>query len=180
MHADLFSHHATCNPLDVFVFGAVDERDEDVMSDEICHRCNGKQQKKEAWRRGRSRLTVVWYNISAWQCRSWCGDVFGVLVVRKRDYRINQLLFSGVIAFPVRVRTHGLISSDATNGGADDGDELDKVRLITSMTFEPEAFGLSVREDPSKLWNYCTDEHRAYLVVNFSRNPAVDVRGGTV
>ena len=44
MHADLFSRHAS--PLEVDVFVAVDERGEDVMSDEICRRCNGKQQRR--------------------------------------------------------------------------------------------------------------------------------------
>ena len=42
LHPDLFSRHAS--PLEVYVFVAVDERGEDVMSDEICRRCNGKQQ----------------------------------------------------------------------------------------------------------------------------------------
>ena len=42
LHTDLFSRHAS--PLEVCVFVAVDERGEDVMSDEICRRCNGKQQ----------------------------------------------------------------------------------------------------------------------------------------
>ena len=32
------------------MFVAVDERGEDVMSDENCRRCNEKQEKKEAWR----------------------------------------------------------------------------------------------------------------------------------
>ena len=42
-HADLFSRHAS--PLEVYVLVlAVDESGEDVMSDEICRRCNGKQQ----------------------------------------------------------------------------------------------------------------------------------------
>ena len=42
LHDDLFSHHV--RPLVVHVFVAVAERGDDVMSDEICHRCNGKQQ----------------------------------------------------------------------------------------------------------------------------------------
>ena len=50
LHADLFSHHAS--PLEVYVFLAVDLRGEDVMSDEICRRCNGKQQRRR--RDGRS------------------------------------------------------------------------------------------------------------------------------
>ena len=44
LHTDLFSHYAS--PLEVYVFVAVDEKGEDVMSDEICHRCIGKQQRK--------------------------------------------------------------------------------------------------------------------------------------
>ena len=47
LHADLFSRHA--GPLEVYVFVAVDGRDEDVMSDEICRRCNGKQQRGGVW-----------------------------------------------------------------------------------------------------------------------------------
>ena len=42
MHADLFSRHA--NSLEVYVFVAVANRGEDVMSDAICRRFNGKQQ----------------------------------------------------------------------------------------------------------------------------------------
>ena len=42
LHADLFSRHAS--PLEVYVFVAVANRGEDVMSDEICRRFNGKQQ----------------------------------------------------------------------------------------------------------------------------------------
>ena len=42
LHADLFSRHAI--PLEVYVIVAVDERDEGVISDDICCRCNGKQQ----------------------------------------------------------------------------------------------------------------------------------------
>ena len=42
LHPDLFSRHAS--PFEAYVFVAVDERGEDVMSDEICRRCNGKQQ----------------------------------------------------------------------------------------------------------------------------------------
>ena len=44
LHADLFSRHAS--PLEVCVFVAVEERGEDVISDEICRRCNGKQQRR--------------------------------------------------------------------------------------------------------------------------------------
>ena len=43
LQADLFSHHAS--PLEVYVFVAVDERG-DVVSAEICRRCNGKQQQE--------------------------------------------------------------------------------------------------------------------------------------
>ena len=49
LHGDLFSRHAS--PLEVYVV-AVDERSEHVMSDEICRRCNGKQQGRR--RGGRS------------------------------------------------------------------------------------------------------------------------------
>ena len=42
LHADLFSRHAS--PLEVYVFVAVANRGEDVMSDEICRRFSGKQQ----------------------------------------------------------------------------------------------------------------------------------------
>ena len=45
LHGDLFSRHAS--PLtEVYVFVAVDERREHVMSDEICRRCNGKHKKR--------------------------------------------------------------------------------------------------------------------------------------
>ena len=43
-HANLFSRLA--GPLEVSVFVVVDERGEDVMSDDICHRCNGKQERR--------------------------------------------------------------------------------------------------------------------------------------
>ena len=43
LHADLFSRHAS--PLEVYVFVAVDRRGEDVMSDEVCYRRNGKKQR---------------------------------------------------------------------------------------------------------------------------------------
>ena len=39
-HGDWFSRRAS--PLEVYVFVAVDERGEDVVSDGICDRCNGK------------------------------------------------------------------------------------------------------------------------------------------
>ena len=42
LHADLFSRYV--KPLEVHVFVAVDEIGEDIMSDEMCHRCNRKQQ----------------------------------------------------------------------------------------------------------------------------------------
>ena len=37
LRADLFSRHVS--PVKVYVFVAVDERDEDDMSDGICRRC---------------------------------------------------------------------------------------------------------------------------------------------
>ena len=49
LHADLSSRHAS--PVEVYGFVAVDERGEDVMSDEICHRCNGKQRRRSRGRR---------------------------------------------------------------------------------------------------------------------------------
>ena len=48
LHGDLFSRQVS--PLEGYVFVAVDERGEDVKSDEICCRYNGKQEKKETWR----------------------------------------------------------------------------------------------------------------------------------
>ena len=48
LHADLFSRHAS--PLEVYVFVAVDERGEDVVSDETCHLCNGKQRRRRGGR----------------------------------------------------------------------------------------------------------------------------------
>ena len=49
LRADLFSRHAS--PLEVCcVFVAVDERGEDVMSDDICRRCNGKKQRRRGGR----------------------------------------------------------------------------------------------------------------------------------
>ena len=44
LHADLSSRHVS--PLEVYAFVAVDDRGEDVLSDEICGRCNGKQQRR--------------------------------------------------------------------------------------------------------------------------------------
>ena len=44
MHGDLFSRWRHASPLDVYVFVVVDERGEHIMSDDICRRCNGKQQ----------------------------------------------------------------------------------------------------------------------------------------
>ena len=55
LHADLFSRHAST--LEVCVFVAVDERDEHVNSDQICGRCNGKQQTR---RGGRSVQLPYW------------------------------------------------------------------------------------------------------------------------
>ena len=51
LHADLFSRHVS--PLEVHVFVAVDERGEDVMSDEICRRCNEKQEIRRRGQRER-------------------------------------------------------------------------------------------------------------------------------
>ena len=59
LHADLLSHHAS--PLEVCVSVAVDERDEDVMSDEIYRRYNGKQQRRR--RGGRSVQLPNWFMI---------------------------------------------------------------------------------------------------------------------
>ena len=50
-HGDLFSRHDS--PVEVCVFVAVDERGEYVMSDEICRRCDRKQQRR---RRGGGRV----------------------------------------------------------------------------------------------------------------------------
>ena len=44
LHGDLFSRHAC--PMEGYVFVAVDERGEDVMSDEICRRNNEKQERR--------------------------------------------------------------------------------------------------------------------------------------
>ena len=55
LHADLFSRHTS--PLEVYVFVAVDERGEDVLSDEIRRRCNGTQQRR---RGGRSVQLPDW------------------------------------------------------------------------------------------------------------------------
>ena len=49
LHGVLFSHHAS--PLEVYVFVAVDERGEHVMSDEIyLSSMQRKTARKEAWR----------------------------------------------------------------------------------------------------------------------------------
>ena len=58
-HADLFSRHA--NAVDVYVFVTVDERGEDIVSDEICCRCNGKQ--PGMGRSGRSVQLPDWFMI---------------------------------------------------------------------------------------------------------------------
>ena len=55
LHADLFSRHAS--PLEGYVFVSVDETGEDVMSDEICRRNNGKQERR---RGGRSVQLSDW------------------------------------------------------------------------------------------------------------------------
>ena len=68
LHADLFSHHA--NPLEVNVFVAVDERGEDVVSDEICRRYNGKQQRRTRGGRGVQLLDcfMILYSSSRHLC----------------------------------------------------------------------------------------------------------------
>ena len=59
MHADLFSRHAS--PLEAYVFVAVDDRGEDVLSYEMCRRCNEKQQRR---RRGSRRVQLPdWFMI---------------------------------------------------------------------------------------------------------------------
>ena len=45
LHADLFSYHASASPLEVYVFVAVDDRGQ-YVSDGICGRCTGKQQRR--------------------------------------------------------------------------------------------------------------------------------------
>ena len=50
LHGDLFSRHAS--PLEVYVLWRSTKRREHFMSDEICRRCNGKQQGRR--RGGRS------------------------------------------------------------------------------------------------------------------------------
>ena len=59
LHADLFSRYAS--PLDFCVFVAVDKRGEGVTSDEICRRCNGKQQRRR--RDSRSVQLPDWFMI---------------------------------------------------------------------------------------------------------------------
>ena len=56
LYADLFSRHAS--PLEFCAFLAVDERGENVTSDEICRRCNGKPQIRR--RGGRSVQLPDW------------------------------------------------------------------------------------------------------------------------
>ena len=56
LRTDLLSCHAS--PLEVCVFVAVDESGEEVMSDEICRRYNGKQQRRR--RGGRSVQLLDW------------------------------------------------------------------------------------------------------------------------
>ena len=48
LHADSFSRHAV--PLEVWVFVALDERGEDVISEEICCGCDGKHQRRHGGR----------------------------------------------------------------------------------------------------------------------------------
>ena len=56
LHVDLFSRHAS--HLEVYASMAVDERGEGVMSDEICRRKNGKQERRR--RGGRSVQFPDW------------------------------------------------------------------------------------------------------------------------
>ena len=68
LHGDLFSRHAS--PLEVYVCVAVGERGEDVMSDEICRRCNGKQQRRR--RGGRSVHLPDWFMMLHSSSRHLC------------------------------------------------------------------------------------------------------------
>ena len=68
MHADLFSRHAS--PLEVYVLVAVDDRGDDVMSDEIYCRCNGQQQRRR--RGGRSVQLPGWVMILHSSSRQLC------------------------------------------------------------------------------------------------------------
>ena len=77
LHGVLFSHHAS--PLEVYVFVAVDERGEHVMSDEICRRCNGKQQGRR--RGGRSVRLPDSFMILHSSLRHLCTHTY-VLYVR--------------------------------------------------------------------------------------------------
>ena len=63
----MFSHHDS--PLEVYVFAAVDERGEYVMS-EICRRCNGKQQRRR--RGGGSVQLPDWFMILHSSSRRLC------------------------------------------------------------------------------------------------------------
>ena len=57
LHGDLFSRHAS--PLEGYVFVVVDDRGEDVLSNEICRRCNRKQQRRR--RGGRTVQPPDWF-----------------------------------------------------------------------------------------------------------------------
>ena len=84
LHADLFSRHAS--PLDVYVFAAVDDRSEDVMSDNIFRRCNGKQQRRR--RGGRSVQLSNWFMIlhsSSRHLSTWY--TYYVLLIYARSIR---------------------------------------------------------------------------------------------
>ena len=59
LHGDLFSRHV--GPLELYVFVAVDERGEHVMSDEICRRCNGKPQRRRVAAEVCSPQTRLWF-----------------------------------------------------------------------------------------------------------------------
>ena len=68
LHGDVFSRHAS--PLEVYVFVAVDEIGEYVMPDEICGRCNAKQQRRR--RGGRSVQLPDWFMILHSSSRHLC------------------------------------------------------------------------------------------------------------
>ena len=90
LHGDLFSHHAS--PLEVYVFVAVANRGEHVMSGEICRRCNGKQQGRR--RGGRSVQLSDSFMILHSSSRHSCTYTY-VLYVRPN-------IFSGKKRKPLR------------------------------------------------------------------------------
>ena len=110
LHRDLFSRHTINSPLEGCVFVAVDERCEDVMSDEICRRYNGKLERRR--RGGRCVQLLDWVMdkikwqhiiVLAWvtkmKSRSW-GE--SLKVVQK--VRILVLLGSFVIVGLISTR----------------------------------------------------------------------------